>query len=73
LELEDEAVRLAGALRVEPEDARLAGALRAPPVDFDAEPELLRAAGFFLPALELVERDFERLLGFFGVAIPTHY
>jgi hypothetical protein len=80
LELEDEAVRLAGALRVEAEEARLAGALRVFPVDFDvfpvdfdAEAELLRVAGFFLPALELIERDFERLLGFLGVAIPTHY
>jgi hypothetical protein len=26
-----------------------------------------------LPALELVECVFGRLLGFFGVAIPTHY
>jgi hypothetical protein len=73
LELEDEAGRLAGALRVVPEEARFAGALRVFPGDFDAEAELLRVAGFFLPALELVEPDFAPLLGFLGVAIPTHY
>ena len=65
----------AGALRLEDEAARLAGALRVPPADFDAEAEaeLLRAAGFFLRALELVECVFGRLLGFFGVAIHSLY
>jgi hypothetical protein len=82
LRVDPEEARLAGALLVELDEARLAGdlrgaglagALRVFPVAFAAEAELLRVAGFFLPALEPVERDFARLLGFFGVAIPTHY
>ena len=78
LEPDAEADRFAGAFRVEAEaeEDRFAGALRVEPVDFvdfdDAE-EVFLAAGFFLPELEAVERLFERLLGFFGVAIPTHY
>jgi hypothetical protein len=75
VEADAEADRLVGAFRVEvrAEEARFAGALRVDPVDFDDAEEVFLAAGFFLPELDEVERLFERLLGFFGVAIPTHY
>jgi hypothetical protein len=71
---------LAGALRVafardleaDAEAERFAGAFRAVPDDFEAA-EVFRVAGFFLPALERVEPDLPRLLGFFGVAMPGKY
>ena len=50
-----------------------AGDFRVLPLDFEDAAVVFRAVGFFFPALEPVERLFERLLGFLGVAMATHY
>jgi hypothetical protein len=71
-----EAARFAGALREGAAEirfeVRLAGAFRVEPEDLDAA-EALRVAGFFLAELERTELDFERLLGFLGVAMAADY
>src|SRR3954447_4270730 len=84
LRVDAAAARFAGAFRFEAEAVRLSGAFRVDavdpderaavlPFDLEEEAEAFLAAGFFLEVPELVERDFARLLGFFVVAMTTHY
>ena len=73
LEADADLVRFAGALRVDADAARFAGALRVEPVAFDEAAEAFFAVGFLRLELERDELDFERLLGFFGVAMAADY
>jgi hypothetical protein len=65
-------VVLAPDLEADAEAERFAGAFRVVPDDFEAA-EVFLVAGFFLAPLERFELDVERLLGFFGVAMPANY
>ena len=74
VEAEAAVFRFAGALRVVPAELRFAGAFRVDPLDLADEAEVRLAAGFLRVEPERLEdADFVRLLGFLGVAMPTHY
>lgn len=76
LRVDREVVRLAAVLPPAAELERFAGALRVDLAEEPAlaeEPELRLVAGFLPVELDRLEPDFARLLGFFGVAITTHY
>jgi hypothetical protein len=84
LEADVVAVRFAVVFRVDPDVVRFAAVLRVVPDDFAEDPRVepddfedaeavFLAAGFFPPLLEREEELFERLLGFFGVAMDDDY
>ena len=58
---------------MEEDAARFAGAFLVEPLDFEDEAAVFLAAGFLRLEPEGVELLLERLLGFFGVAMATHY